>query len=154
MSLSKQHPIWTTTGGNPHEVAKAVQQARLLSGRYRTNDLIKHWNQSQTGLCSAPGCDSKETVTHIIIECRAYTNTRQKLLSMWLSTHSQLVLQALTSTNEYLIQFILDCSSLPQVITAKQKYGEVIFSEIFRLTRTWCFALHRERLRIQGRWVS
>ena len=73
----------------PHEVAKAVQQARLLSGRCRTNDLIKHWNQSQTGLCSAPGCDSRETVTHIIIECRAYTNIRQKLLSMWLSTHSQ-----------------------------------------------------------------
>ena len=139
-------------------MAKAVQQARLLSGRYRTNDLIKHWNQSQTGLCSAPGCDSKETVTHIIIECRAYTNIRQKLLSMCLSTHCQevykLVLQALTSTKEYLMQFILDCSSLPQVITAKQKYGEVIFSEIFRLTRTWCFALHRERLRMQGRWVS
>ena len=158
MSLSKPHPIWTTTGGKPHEVAKAVQQARLLSGRYRTNELLKHWNHLQTGLCSAPGCDSKETVTHIIIECRAYTNIRQKLLSMWLSTHSQevytLVLEALTSTKEYLTQFILDCSSIPQVIKAKQKYGEVIFSEIFRLTRTWCFTLHRERLRIQGRWVS
>ena len=106
MSLSKPHPIWTTTGGKPHEVAKAVQQARLLSGRYRTNELLKHWNHLQTGLCSAPGCDSKETVTHIIIECRAYTNIRQKLLSMWLSTHSQevytLVLEALTSTKEYL----------------------------------------------------
>ena len=33
MSLSKPHPIWTTAGSNPHEVSKAVQQARFLSGR-------------------------------------------------------------------------------------------------------------------------
>ena len=158
MSLTKPHPLWTTTGGNPHEVAKAVQQARLLSGRYRTNALMKHWNQSYNGQCSAPGCVSIETIEHIIIDCIAYTETRQKLLSMWLSTQSQevykLVLHALTSSKDYLLQFILDCSSLPNVIAASQVYGEVIFREVFRLTRTWCFAMHRERLRIHGRWVS
>ena len=118
MSLTKPHPLWTTTGGNPHEVAKAVQQARLLSGRYRTNALMKHWNQSYTGQCSAPGCVATETIEHIIIDCKAYTETRHKLLSMWLSTQSQevykLVLHALTSSKDYLLQFILDCSSLPK----------------------------------------
>ena len=36
MSLASPHPIWTTARGNPHEVAKSIQQARFLSGRYRT----------------------------------------------------------------------------------------------------------------------
>ena len=158
MNFTKPNPLWTTTGGNPHEVAKAVQQARLLSGRYRTNTLIKHWNQSYTGQCSAQGCVSKETIEHIIIDCTAYTEIRQKLLSMWLSTQFhevyKLVLHALTSSKNYLLQFILDCSSLPKVIAANQVHGDVIYNEVFRLTRTWCFAIHRERLRIHGRWLS
>ena len=75
------------------------------------------WNQSytHTGQCSAPGCVSIETIEHIINVCKAYTVTRQKLLSMWLSTNFQevyeLVLHALTSNKDYLLQFILDCSS-------------------------------------------
>ena len=39
MSLTKPHPIWLTAGSNPHEISKAVQQARLLSGRYRSASL-------------------------------------------------------------------------------------------------------------------
>ena len=34
MSLTKPHPIWSTTGSNPYEISKAIQQARFLSGRY------------------------------------------------------------------------------------------------------------------------
>ena len=30
------NPLWTSASGNPYEVSKAIQQGRLLSGRYRT----------------------------------------------------------------------------------------------------------------------
>ena len=157
MSLTKPHPLWTTTNGNPHEVSKALQQARFLSGRYRTNSLMKHWNPGSKGLCYAPDCEnSTETIEHILLECQAYTKQRQQLVSMWLATQVQevypLVLEALSASKDYLLQFIIDCSSLPQVILARQHHGDIIHNEVFRLTRTWCFVLHRERMRVHGRW--
>ena len=39
MSLQKPHPIWTTCGNNSYEVAKAIIQAKFLSGRYRSESL-------------------------------------------------------------------------------------------------------------------
>ena len=51
MSLSSPHPIWTTIGANPYEVSKAIQQARLLSGRYRTESLCSHWSKNKDGWC-------------------------------------------------------------------------------------------------------
>ena len=157
MSLNKPHPIWTTAGRNPHEVSKAVQQARFLSGRYRTESLASHWSQNPNGYCLSQTCTNKvETVEHILIHCDAYNDSKAKLYSLWLSTINpvvyKLVLEALSSPIKYLLQFILDCSSLPSVISATQKHGRVILEEVFYLTRTWCFIIHRQRMRMLGRW--
>ena len=38
-----------------------------------------------------------------------------------------------------LLQFILDASVHPEIITLKQNYGDVILKIVFHLTRTWCF---------------
>ena len=68
MSLTKPHPIWSTAGSNPYEVSKAVQQARFLSGRYRSEYLSRHWTNNKEGYCLSPTCSNKvETfdVTHI-----------------------------------------------------------------------------------------
>ena len=42
MSLTRPHPIWSTCGSNPYEINKAVVQARMLSGRYVTDQLARH----------------------------------------------------------------------------------------------------------------
>ena len=156
MSLTKPHPIWSTPKSNPHEISKAIQQARFLSGRYRTEMLTKHWNPASTGCCKAPGCKIQESVEHILLDCQQYTPERHKLVSMWLSTEVSevyhLVLHAFTSKKSYLLQFILDCSILPEVIQSKQKHGDIILNELFRLTRTWCFNVHRARMKMLGRW--
>ena len=157
MSLSAPHPIWSTSKNNPHEVAKAVQQARLVSGRYRSESLVKYWNPSSTGKCKAPTCSNiQETVEHILLDCSQYTEERHKLVSMWLRTKYQevhyLVLNAFSASKSHLMQFILDCSTLPEVISAKQKHGDYILDETFRLTRTWCFIIHKARMKMLGRW--
>ena len=157
MSLASPHPIWTTAGGNPHEVAKSIQQARFLSGRYRTEYLSRHWTDNAMGFCLAnEQCESTaEDVRHILLDCPAYSKDRHKLISFWLKTPTieaqQLVLEALSNTSEYLLQFIMDCSVLPTVITASQKNRNIL-SELFLLTRTWCFVIHRQRMRKLGRW--
>ena len=49
-SLARPHPILSTPGANPYEVAKAVVQLRMLSGRY------KHWSSNKLGVCQSPSC--------------------------------------------------------------------------------------------------
>ena len=155
MSLRTPHLIWRTAGSNPYEVSKAVQQARFLSGRYRAAALERHWSQNKEGVChQCP--DSSETIEHILISCMAYNETKKKLYTLWLSTKVpivyELVVGALSSEKEYLLQFILDCSVLPKVISAAQTHGYEVYEELYYLTRTWCFAIHRQRLRDLGRW--
>ena len=160
LSLTKPHPIWTTAYSNPYEVSKAIQQARFLSGRYRSQALASHWTpQNKEGYCLSTTCFKvKETVEHILLGCQAYNEQKSKMYSLWLSAKNpvvyQLVLEALSSDKSYLLQFILDCSVLPPVIRATQTRVErqTILNELFYLTRTWCFSIHKKRMKILGRW--
>ena len=43
MSLLVPHPIWSTCGSNPYEISKAIIQAKMLSGRYRSDRLLRHF---------------------------------------------------------------------------------------------------------------
>ena len=42
MSLSKPHPLWTSCSNNSYDVSRAVVQARILSGRYKTDRLTRY----------------------------------------------------------------------------------------------------------------
>jgi hypothetical protein len=128
MSLTKPHPIWSTAGSNPYEVSKAVQQARFLSGRYRSEYLSRHWTNNKEGYCLSPTCSNEvESVDHILIHCRAYTECKRRLYSLWLSSPNpaviKLVTEAFSEETDYLLQFIIDCSVLPSVINAVQAQG-------------------------------
>ena len=158
MNLTKPHPIWSTAGSNPYEISKAIQQARFLSGRYRTQSLASHWSANKSSYCLSPTCSQEvETIDHVLLNCQAYNECKGRLYSLWLSSQNQivyqLVLEAFSSTQEYLLQFILDCSVLPSVIKATQtQQGKEILSELFYLTRTWCFSVHKQRMKMIGRW--
>ena len=43
MSLSKPHPLWTTSKSNPYEVNKCIVQAKILFGQYRTKVVCRIW---------------------------------------------------------------------------------------------------------------
>ena len=158
MSLTKPHPIWSTTGSNPYEISKAIQQARFLSGRYRSANLTKYWSRTnKEGYCLADTCiNVVESIEHILVFCKAYSDCRQRLYYLWLTTQNtvvhNLVIEALASDTDYLVQFILDCSVLPQVISATQAHGSEIMHILFHLTRSWCFSIHKQRMKNLGRW--
>ena len=50
------------------------------------------------------------------------------------------------------IQFILDCSTDSEVITLTQDLGDQVLNHVFAITRTWAYIIHRERLKLLGRW--
>ena len=157
-SLAKPHPILWTAGYNPYEVSKAIVQCRMLSGRYRTEILARHWSSNKSGHCLAFTCtDIKEDLAHILLSCPAYTQSRVRLRKLWLSCKlphiRQLLSTILIGPETDLIQFILDPSVHPQVILFSQNHSSSdTLRVVFHLTRTWCFTMHRERAKLLGRW--
>ena len=72
MSLTTPHPMWASAK-SPFEVRKAVVVARMLSGRYRSDQLARHWSKTnQSGLCQLPGCSGGEpgSLEHILLNCQ------------------------------------------------------------------------------------
>ena len=160
MSLTKPHPIWTTSGCSPSKVAMATIQARMISGRYRTEQLCSHWSRNKTGSCllSSTCSSTVEDLTHILSCCHALQPTRVKLMSFTLQyceefpTIKKLTLSLCTPSNPVFCQFLLDCSCIPSVIAAVQNQGSDLLNHLFHITRTWVYTLHKERMKLLGRW--
>ena len=57
-----------------------------------------------------------------------------------------------THDEEKSVQFLLDCSTLPEVIALRQNQGDWVLDKLFYLTRTYCYSMHKARLRILGKW--
>ena len=162
MSLVSPHPIWTSAKSNPYEVHKARVQAIMLSGRYRTELLTSNWTTND-GTCLLPSCSGMlhvESIEHILIFCPALADARTNVFRLWFSAAqrnpqlSPIIRSALTSSITYRTQFLLDCSVLPEVIRLVQSEGSHHLDQLLYLSRTLCYALHRERLKLLGKWKS
>ena len=159
MSLAKPHSLWTTAGCSPYETAKATIQARMLSGRFRTEELASHWSDNKEGLCLSPNCEREiEDIEHILVGCIALEPVRTRLRSSW-QTHAiqtpylhQLINLVLVAPKQLFCQFLLDPSVHPEVISAEQRHGRKVLTEVFYLSRTWCYLMHKERLKMQRKW--
>ena len=162
MSLTTPHPMWTTAGSSPANVAMATVQAVMASGRYRTEALCRHWSSQSKGVCLiSQACNNTlEDITHILQICPALSCFREKLARFtqeYLEKIENPDIQAILTTHcnvshPLFRDFLLDCSSLPQVIRCVQLHGHDVLHHLFRVTRTWIYVLHRERLKILGRW--
>ena len=162
MSLTSPHPIWTTAGPLSYHVAMSTVQATMLSGRYRTELLCSKWSSNSSGYCQAPSCQGlnlPEDLHHILAMCGSLQPTRQRLVnftSKFCQRYPAIrpIVQILCSPeNPKFRQFLLECSVLP-VIQATQQQGPAVLQQLFRVTRTWCYCLHKTRLKILGRWTK
>ena len=160
MSLTTPHPLWTTSGSSPSKIAMATIQAQMISGRYRSESLCRHWSKNKGGFCLlSPSCSNIiEDVPHILSSCCGLSSTRNKLIA-YTSDYAasvpaimDLILTLCIPSNPKFIQFLLDCSCLPEVILAHQQHGKEVLDHLFLITRTWVYTLHKERLKKLGRW--
>jgi hypothetical protein len=156
MSLTKPHPIWFSCGSNPFECHKAVIASRMLSGRYLTDQLQRHWTQNSAGICLLPSCapsKSLGSLQHLLLYCGALDTTRQRLLELCYKVSleneevSSILLSTINSGDENSkMQLLLDCSTMPTVVKCTQDYGPEIRDRILYIGRTWCYNIHRERM--------
>ena len=154
--------MWSSAGSNPYEVEKACCQARMLSGRYRTCYLARHWSGNSSGNCSLQNCSQSPklgTLSHILTECVDLQPARLRVFSLWADCMERdpelisIVMKYSTSTDPTeFVQFLLDCTVLPEVISLKQQLGTRILDSLFYLTRTFCYSIHKSRLKLLGKW--
>ena len=133
----------------------------MLSGRYRTERLCRFWSNNPSGYCLAPACAGlaiSEDIEHILLNCSSLSPVRQRLVNFTIEytrsvpVLSQMILDLTNPNTPLFLQFLLDCSSIPVVISAVQLLGHEVLHHLFKISRTWCYSLHRERLRLLGRW--
>ena len=84
-SLSRAHYMWTTAAGHPFESSKSTVLAKMVSGRFRSEALCRHWSANRHGYCRAPSCHQVYgTLEHLLVSCPALDTVREGLYSMWL----------------------------------------------------------------------
>ena len=161
LSLTSTHRLWTCAGHKIYEVAKARIQLLFLSSQYPCGSRIKHWSpENSLGLCTFPICHDncvEESPEHVLLHCPAYTSTREKMVSLCRSLANPVAGSIISeilegNSTKKIMQVLLDCSTLPEVISCAQLHGENIYRDLFYVSRNWCFALHRERSKRLGKW--
>ena len=130
----------------------------MLSGRYRSGSLLKHFSPSISGVCEL--ClQEEEDLPHILLpRCPLLQERRVHLIE-----YSRNILQNYPycaeifeeilndNTKDNFVQFVLDCSIMPAVIRASQ-LDKNSLAILFKICRTWCYSMHRTRLKLLGRW--
>ena len=127
----------------------------MLSGRYRTDRLARHWtSDNPNGLCRLPGCSGQVgDLVHILLHCPALAHSREKMITLWsaymVSRPSLLpVIKQYSITEPNLFpQLLLDPSCLPLVISTSRNNPDTLHDCLY-LGRTWCYSAHISRLRI------
>ena len=161
MSLTATHRLWTTAGKNTYEVAKARVQLLFLSSQYPCAKYVRHWcKENPLGLCSYAQCQENlevESPEHILLHCPSYSEIRLQSLRKCFNvtdpvSHSLITTLLKSSSNHIKMQFLVDCSVIPDVIRAAQCFGDHIYSDLFYLSRTWCYVIHKARLKRLCKW--
>ena len=130
----------------------------MLSGRYRTDQLIRHFSEND-GSCTLCNMSNPGSIEHLLLNCPALVDTRRNLLDdlnkrKFVSPHTNSVIKTCFQKEEMTIQLLLDSSVLPQVISLVQTDGPQLLNELFHFSRAWCYTIHKNRLKLQGRWLN
>ena len=121
--------------------------------KFLTGDYLTAVRQSQDQKTS-PGCKlcpaEIESTKHVLAQCLGTADIRQRLLPELLNTVQQVQPSSsiLESPAQHLTQFILDCTSPNLPNTHRIPAHNPRVSEIFKISRDWCYAVGRQRLRL------
>ena len=143
--------------GRPHPALHHVQESRvafkmrahtkLLCGDYPSNELLARHQKSDPKcyLCSAP----VESTQHILTECRATSEVRDRLLPELLNVVAQIepkngLLDPFLPKST-LTQFILDPTSLNLDNQFRFSPQHPQLHKLYSISRDWCFAVTSSR---------
>ena len=128
-------------------MAPIVQEKYLRIERFRTDTLLNHLGRTNSKLCQLHPEDEEvgDRVHHLLL-CPVLADRRDLIFEYWetLVASSQpckdIINFVKSAPIHTFMQFILDCSVMPQIISAKQLHGNTI---LFKGSRTYCYSLYR-----------
>ena len=97
------------------------------------------------------------TLEHFVLFCDALTPVRASILNyreFYSSKDDQLrnlFLKKLRASTQTLMQFLIELAFDNDVIQGVQN-NLIKLEVVYRLTRTWCYAVHRKKLQLTGRF--
>ena len=115
-----------------------------------------HFDKNEDHRCQLCFSEAGD-IEHLLVHCSTLSDVRQnQLQSLYNRTDFsqnsvQLILNYWEKPTAMLVQLLLDCSVLPEVITATQN-GQDVMQDIFKFGRTWCYNIHARRMKLLGRW--
>ena len=141
-----------------YQVNKCITVARLLSGRFRCGSLLRHcYPERVSGICELCTLEI-EDIPHIILpKCPLLFEKGNSLLNFAQDTLSATPTAAVIFNDIIIhgkddnlkVQFMLDPTVIPQVITACQSDNNLL-QTILRITTTWCYSLNKTRRKLLG----
>ena len=137
------------------EDSRSVEKMRIHL-KFLTGDLLSfeklardRGGNPSCRLCPAP----VENTEHILTECKATSEIRERLypelvnLVAQFSTSCSLLDRSLTP-NSILTQFILDPASMNLRNSHRISYQHPRLSDLYGMSRDWCFAIYQCRMRL------
>ena len=113
--------------------------------------LKRYWSINRSGSCRAPSCpDTPGTLEHLLVECPALSQTRERLYQMWLErtvmfpTLHSTIRSLLESDNHQIVQFVLEPLAFTPIFENFKSHGINFTHQLAYLTRTFAFYMHRE----------
>ena len=124
---------------------KLRHHLKFLCGDYLTGErlALEHGTNPKCKLCSDP----IESTEHILTECRATYDIKERMLPELLNTVALInpTCEIVNVQHLHLTQFLLDCTSLNLPTNYRIGAHHPQVHEVFRISRHWCFAIVRAR---------
>ena len=162
MHLTLQQPsmVWLMAGNSSFECAKSIVVGKMISGRYRTDYLCRHWTPSnREGFCLADSCiDVKGDLAHMLFLCPSLSFQRERLFKFWIDKSMclpdllHIMKQIVSSPLPVKMCFVLDPSLIPAVNVLCATHGITVLTHVYYLARTFAYYMHRAKLISLGRW--
>ena len=158
-SVGSPHPVWTTSASSSFECRKASIHARMMSGRFRTEYMCRHWSKNKMGFCLAETCEQKiGDLEHLLLHCPALSALRERLWDM-LFEHSvqypalyHFLLQLENFPPNLKMQFLIDPTAFHEVVEFFQIIGQQAINHVFYLIRTYNYYIYRQMQILLGYW--
>ena len=78
-NLNKVHPIWQLAGCNSTFLQSAHTRVKMLTGRYKTQSVLKKYQLQDSSLCHLCGLEEEDTL-HMITGCSKTAHLRNNVL--------------------------------------------------------------------------
>ena len=145
----RPHPVLQNIY-NTQDVKKLRLHLKFLTCDYLTNDRLANDQPGKDPACSL--CGDLDSIEHVILSCRVTSTVRSRLLPDLLNVVARVqptcdILRTLPSPAT-MTQFVLDCTSINLPDLCRIPAHNPGISDIFQISRDWCFAISSERSRL------